>query len=291
MNLRWLRRLTGAVALLIVVNTAPFCIAQQAKASSIAFAPLDAWKTAIIRGDSAALKALYSTNPAARMDTPAGQVEADADINFWLGLKARTIVLRIVQSDTPQPGIQQIVLEAEVHTAAPKAQTVYITEGQLWQQQSGQWRLTAGKRTNPAQLEQPTSTKKDIYPAGADAHAEIHEALAEAAKTHKRVLVIFGANWCYDCHVLDLALHRPDVEPSLKRYYEVVHVDIGEGDKNQDLMKQYQVPMSKGIPGVAVLDSNGTLLYSQKNGEFEKARALAPADVLQFLDKWKPVAR
>ena len=44
-------------------------------------------------------------------------------------------------------------------------------------------------------------------------------------------------------------------------------------------MEQYQVPMKKGIPAIAVLDSDGKLLYSQKGGEFEKARALAPEDV------------
>jgi hypothetical protein len=53
-------------------------------------------------------------------------------------------------------------------------------------------------------------------------------------------------------------------------------------------MKQYQVPMAKGIPALAVLDSDGRLLYSQTGGEFEKARALAPEDLLAFLNKWKP---
>ena len=71
----------------------------------------------------------------------------------------------------------------------------------------------------------------------------------------------------------------------------MVHVDVGEGDKNQDIMADYQVPMKRGIPAVAVLDGNGKLLYSQKGGEFERARALAPEDVVQFLNKWKPVAR
>jgi hypothetical protein len=56
-------------------------------------------------------------------------------------------------------------------------------------------------------------------------------------------------------------------------------------------MAEYQVPMKRGIPAIAVLDSNGNLLYSQKGGEFEKARALAPEDVLRFLNKWKPVTR
>ena len=47
-------------------------------------------------------------------------------------------------------------------------------------------------------------------------------------------------------------------------------MDIGEGDKNQDLMKEYEVPPERGIPAAAVLDSEGKLLYSQKHGEFEK---------------------
>jgi hypothetical protein len=67
-----------------------------------------------------------------------------------------------------------------------------------------------------------------------------------------------------------------------------VHVDVGEGDKNQDLMKEYQVPMDRGIPAIAVLDSTGKVLFSQKNGEFEKARALGPEDLVNFLEQWKP---
>ena len=35
-----------------------------------------------------------------------------------------------------------------------------------------------------------------------------------AAKDHKRVILVFGANWCYDCHVLDMAFHRPDFAPA-----------------------------------------------------------------------------
>ncbi len=263
-----------------------------AGASSVPFAPLEQWKNAIISGDAAALKALYSASPAARIDAPGGEINADADVAFWTGLKARRMQVDIVQSDSTQPGVQQVVLQAEIHSAAsPGNRTLYISEGQLWQQQGQQWRLVAAKRTAPARLQQPTSTKKDLYPAGVDARAEINEALEHASKEHKRVLVVFGANWCFDCHVLDLAFHRSDIELVLKRNYEVVHVDVGEGNKNQDLMTQYQVPMARGIPGLAVLDGGGKLLFSQKNGEFEKARALAPEDLLQFLNKWKPQAR
>src|SRR6202795_778490 len=54
---------------------------------------------------------------------------------------------------------------------------------------------------------QAAPKKKDIYSEKADAHSEIKEALKKAAAEHKRVIVVFGANWCYDCHVLDAAFH------------------------------------------------------------------------------------
>ncbi len=140
-------------------------------------------------------------------------------------------------------------------------------------------------------LSQAAAKEKVIYNESADARVEIKEALQKAAAEHKRLIVVFGANWCYDCHVLDKAFHRPDAAVIIAANYEVVHVDIGKGDKNQDLMTKYEVPMKRGIPGLAVLDADGKLVYSQKNGEFENARALAPEEFLAFLNKWKPGAQ
>lgn len=137
---------------------------------------------------------------------------------------------------------------------------------------------------------QVAAKQKQIYSETADARAEIKEALEKARAEHKRVIVVFGANWCFDCHVLDEAFHRPELAAIIAANYEVVHVDIGKGEKNQDLMKKYDVPMKRGIPGLAVLEADGKLVYSQKNGEFENARALSPGDFLAFLNKWKPGA-
>ena len=137
---------------------------------------------------------------------------------------------------------------------------------------------------------QSVKKEKEIYNESADARAEVKEALEKATAEHKRVIVVFGANWCYDCHVLDKAFHSAGLAPILAANYEVVHVDIGRGEKNQDLMAKYEVPMKRGIPGLAVLDADGKLVYSQKNGEFENARALNPEDFLAFLNRWKPAA-
>ncbi|HTR27180.1 MAG TPA: thioredoxin family protein [Terriglobales bacterium] len=129
---------------------------------------------------------------------------------------------------------------------------------------------------------------KQIYDEKADARVEIREALARARAGHKRVIVVFGANWCFDCHVLDDAFHSPELAPIIAGNYVVVHIDIGKGEKNQDLMNKYEVPMKRGIPGLAVLEANGKLVYSQKNGEFENARAMSKDDFREFLNKWRP---
>jgi thioredoxin 1 len=266
--------------------------AAPAQHPNTAFAPLEQWKNAVLRPDPVGLKMLYSTSPPAEVAAPGDQNTADAEVNFWIGLKAQQMNLDVVETSTPQPAIEVIAFQAEVRSGEPpKGQTLYVTEAQVWQKQGEQWHLLNVKRTAAAHLKQPINKDKNIYRADVDAHAEIKEAEEKAAKANKRLLIVFGANWCYDCHVLDMAFQRPDLAPVLAASYEVVHVDIGEGNKNQDLMKDYQVPMKKGIPALAVLETTGKLVISQKNGEFENARAMTPEALLEFLNKWKPQAR
>ena len=130
---------------------------------------------------------------------------------------------------------------------------------------------------------------RELYPADADAHKEIAQALQAAAKDHKRVLLVFGANWCFDCFALDYRFHQPNIEPLVDNNYHVVHVDIGQRDKNLDIAKKYNTPI-EGVPVVAVLSSQGKLLYSQKTHEFSTARSLDPQVIVDFLKAWKPSA-
>jgi hypothetical protein len=274
------------------VCAAQYGAAQTPASDSAGFGPLLQWKNAVLSGDRVGLKALYSTDPPPKVTVPPAESSPDADVDFWAGLKARSVDLDILQSSSPQPGVQVVQFQAEIQSGVPpKNETLYLSEGQAWQQQGSEWRLVAVQRTNAAHLKQPANKDKNIYPADANARAEIKEAEEEATKEHKRVLLVFGANWCYDCHVLDLAFHRPDFA-SVMAGYQVVHVDIGpDGKKNVDLAKQFQVPLDKGVPALAVADSEGKVLVSQKNGEFENARAMTPQALLEFLKKWKPEAR
>ena len=132
----------------------------------------------------------------------------------------------------------------------------------------------------------PVAVKTDLYPADADAKKEIEDAVSTAASKHKRVMLIFGGNWCYDCHVLDQALHEGEAGKIVEQELLLVHVDIGEGDKNLDLVQKYKIPLDKGVPAVAILGGDGKLLYSSGEGEFEAARSMLRKDLIAFLNRW-----
>ena len=260
------------------------------------FAPLERWKSAVMSGDEAALRSLYSSDPPADLQTPKKQPIALADeLKFWAGLKhdgLSRISFEIAKIEAgPVAGSQAVSFESELRFKTSFGpMTKYVVQTQVWR--SGPTpQIVAEIRGEPRRLKQPLKLNPNLYNPQADAKHEIKEALDHAGREHKNVILVFGGNWCYDCHVLDLAFHHPEIEPELKAHYIVVHVDIGEYDKNLDVAEQYQVPLKKGVPALAVLAPDGKLLYSQRSGEFEAARSLAPEDLTAFLRKWQPAAR
>ncbi|MGQ0763774.1 MAG: thioredoxin family protein [Acidobacteriota bacterium] len=134
----------------------------------------------------------------------------------------------------------------------------------------------------------PVTGTTDLYPAGVDAKQKIETSLKTAAAENKRVILIFGGNWCYDCHVLDQALHEGDAAKIIKESFLVVHVDIGEGDKNLDLIKKYDTTLGFGVPTVVIIDAEARVVYSSTKGEFEAARSMMKKDLVAFLNQWKP---
>lgn len=129
--------------------------------------------------------------------------------------------------------------------------------------------------------------KKNLYSASANPSKDIATAIRQAKVGHKRILLDFGGNWCGDCQVLDIYMHQSPNSELMEKYFVLVHVDIGRFDRNLDIAKKYHVPVEKGVPALAVLDSTGNLLFSQRNKEFENMRAMQSSDVTAFLKRWK----
>ncbi len=138
-----------------------------------------------------------------------------------------------------------------------------------------------------AQIIGPAATSKHIYSETANPKADIAAALTKARREHKRVILDFGGDWCGDCQVLDIYFHQAPNADLLERNFVLVHVWIGQMDKNIDIAAKYGVPINKGVPALAVLAPEGKVLYSQATGEFNDMRHMNPESVTQFLKKWK----
>ena len=128
-----------------------------------------------------------------------------------------------------------------------------------------------------------------MYPPVERARADLEGALKDAAKSGKRVLVDFGGNWCTDCRILDINLKKPENAALLEKNFVMVHVNVGDKgiSDNFDVAERFGIPLKKGVPALAVLESDGRVVYAQKNGEFESMRKMDPKSVNDFLARWK----
>ena len=267
------------------------CFAQTAPQNQ--FIGVKQFEQALRSFDATMLKSLYSTNPpAASIGKDKKPHDISGEINFWQELRNGGLKgLQVLQRESgDQQGLHMVGLTFSFKVSTPDGErTRYVLEDQGWQQQGSDWKIVVAKHSDVVKFAQPMKLKSNLYAPNVDARAEIKEALAKAKRERKRVILVFGANWCYDCHVLDFDLHQPDIAKLADPNFVVSHIDIGDDGKlNNDLAKQYQVPLERGVPALAVLDGDGKLLYSQQHGEFEAARTMDPDNVVTFLTKWKP---
>jgi thioredoxin 1 len=122
------------------------------------------------------------------------------------------------------------------------------------------------------------------YDEHANAAALIVEAERAAGSSHRDVLLVFGANWCTDCRVLDATLHGAGAA-AISEKYVVVKIDVGDYDKNLDLAKRYQIPLRQGIPAAAVVSGEDKLLYVTKQGELADARHMGDQAIVGLLER------
>ena len=108
-------------------------------------------------------------------------------------------------------------------------------------------------------------------------------ALAEAKAARVPVLLIFGANWCEDCRVLDKALKEGKNAQLMQTEFKVVKVDVGNFDHNLDVAQTYGNPLKKGIPAAVLVSSeNNQVLYATKGGELANARRMSESGIYDF---------
>lgn len=146
----------------------------------------------------------------------------------------------------------------------------------------------ASEASDAGPAEPPAPEVARPYDESADANADIARALASASAEGKRVIVVFGGNWCPWCRRLEHTFrNEPRVRDALAAGFHVVHVDTGarRSGRNAAINERYGNPMRNGLPVLVVLNADGTVHLTQETGALEQGNHHDPAKVLAFLDR------
>jgi thioredoxin-related protein len=136
--------------------------------------------------------------------------------------------------------------------------------------------------------------RASIYDKTADAQVQVAKAVERAKHDNKRVLLMFGGDWCGWCHKLH-NLFRTDREVSqiLSNEYVLVTVDL-ESPNAAPLLKQCKEALSTdelqrgvGYPFLGVLDADGKVVTAQRTDPLEEGDHHDPKRVADFFNKWK----
>ncbi len=124
-----------------------------------------------------------------------------------------------------------------------------------------------------------------VYDESADAAAFVVQALAKAKSDDKQLMIVFGANWCGDCKMLDGEFKKPALKALLDKNYVIVKVDVNRFNKNLEVVKAYGDVIKKGIPSIVIATPANQLVYATNGGEFADARKMGEAGVASFFQK------
>jgi thiol:disulfide interchange protein len=120
-----------------------------------------------------------------------------------------------------------------------------------------------------------------------DANRDVANAVAEAKRTNKNVLVEIGGQWCVWCRYFDKFFADNSTHAQFRdENYIMVKVNFSPENKNEALISKYgKVP---GYPHLFVLDKDGKLLHSQDTSKLEEGRGYNMTAVANFLKEWSP---
>src|SRR5512147_521168 len=96
-----------------------------------------------------------------------------------------------------------------------------------------------------------------FYVAGKPRLSAIDKAFKQAQAQNKILMVEFGADWCADCVVLTRTLNEGATKKYFEQHFVIVSVDVGQFDRNIDIMKSLNVKTG-AIPTAVFFNPDGS---------------------------------
>jgi thiol:disulfide interchange protein len=166
-----------------------------------------------------------------------------------------------------------------------------LAAGVYAQQQPGKQKRARQKTSQAQQGSGKADSGKYIpvhaYDPARNAEQDIRAAVAEAARTGKRVMLEVGGEWCIWCHIMDAYFEKnPELLALREKNFVMVKINFSEENKNETVLSRY--PAVTGYPHIFVLDRDGKLLRSQDTAKLEEGKSYNLARFMAFLKEWSP---
>ena len=117
-----------------------------------------------------------------------------------------------------------------------------------------------------------SSAGNNGYDPEADPYQDFRKSMVKAKADNKLLLVVFGSDWCPDCRSFNKKLGENPLSETIDSKFVVMHVDVGQWDKNIKFTEAFGKPIAKGIPSIAIVGNDRSLFYVAQGGEFASAR-------------------
>jgi thiol:disulfide interchange protein len=125
------------------------------------------------------------------------------------------------------------------------------------------------------------------YNEAANADAQVAAAFARAQKSHKRVLIDLGGNWCVDCLVLSNFLRLPEMRRFMEAHYEEVLVDVGRFNRNLQIPARFGITKRlEGVPALLIATPDGKLVNGSNVFATADAHNMTPQALADYLAKY-----
>ena len=125
------------------------------------------------------------------------------------------------------------------------------------------------------------------YDEAANADAQVAAAFTRAQKSHKRVLIDLGGNWCVDCLVLSNFLRLPEMRRFMEAHYEIVLVDVGRFNRNLQIPARYGIAKKlDGVPALLIVTPEGKLVNANNVFATADAHEMTPQGLADYLAKY-----
>lgn len=133
------------------------------------------------------------------------------------------------------------------------------------------------------------STK--IYNPEANAENQIRDAIAQAQKQQKHILLQIGGNWCVWCRRFhQLVTTNDTLSKILTENYVVIHINYSPENKNEKLLSTLSYPQRFGFPAFVILNAEGNRIHTQNSAYLEEGKGYSVKKVAEFLKQWTPAA-